>query len=79
VRRKPILALGVIARARCSSVKGLSTMVAYFILAVILVSLFIFPLTKVSAESSIMWDKTYGGTELDRGRLWLLLRTEDTH
>jgi hypothetical protein len=43
-------------------------MVVYFILAVILVSLFIFPLTKVSAECDIRWDKTWGGTEGDRAR-----------
>ena len=30
-------------------------------------SLFFLPLTKVSAQSSTMWDKTYGGTERDRG------------
>jgi hypothetical protein len=41
--------------------------VVCFILAAILASLFIFPLVKVSAEVSIIWDKTYGGTEPERG------------
>ncbi len=48
-------------------VKRKKTIVVYFILTAILAFLFIFPLVKVSAESSIMWDKTYGGTEWDRG------------
>ena len=48
--------------------KGSSLMSAYFILVVILVTLFILPLTKVSAQSSAMWDKTYGGTEWDRAK-----------
>ena len=42
-------------------------MMVYFILATILALLFVFSLMKVSAEPSVMWDKTYGGTEWDRG------------
>jgi hypothetical protein len=46
---KPLF-LGAIARARGSSMKGLSSMIVYFILSVILVSLIIFPIAQVSAE-----------------------------
>jgi len=42
-------------------------MMVYFILSAILALLLVFSLMKVSAECSIMWDKTYGGTEWDRG------------
>jgi len=42
--------------------------IACFVLAVSSVSLFILPLAKVFAESSIIWDKTWGGTEWDRAK-----------
>ena len=40
----------------------------YFILAAILALLFVFSLMQVSAEPSVMWDKTYGGTGYDRAQ-----------
>ena len=39
-----------------------------FVLAIILVLLFVFPLARVFAQFSITWDETWGGTEWDRAQ-----------